>query len=84
MKGLPFRSAYKISGQLVAKCIREGKTLETLSLEEYREATPLADADLFDAIDLDACVARRTSLGGTSVGSVEQQIAFVRAALNEP
>ncbi len=77
-KGLPFRSAYKISGKLVATCIRKGKTLETLNLEEYREASPLIGEDVYAAIDLDNCVRRRTSLGGTSVSSVERQIAAAR------
>ena len=80
-KGLPFRSAYKISGALVGKCIREGKTLETLSLAEYKEAEPLIEADVYEHIDLDACVQKRGSAGGTSVQSVEKQIAWVRESL---
>jgi argininosuccinate lyase len=81
-KGLPFRSAYKISGSLVAKCIREGKTLEKLSLEEYKEASPLIEADIYEAIDLRNCVQKRVSAGGTSVQSVEKQIDTVRDVLN--
>jgi argininosuccinate lyase len=80
-KGLPFRSAYKISGALVRKCIQEGKTLETLTLTEYREASPLIDEDVYIHIDLDHCVSKRVSEGGTSVGSVEKQIAAVRKEL---
>jgi argininosuccinate lyase len=80
-KGLPFRSAYKISGALVGKCIREGKTLEGLSLEEYREASPLIEADVYEHMDLDTCVSKRVSAGGTSVQSVEAQIAAARRAL---
>jgi argininosuccinate lyase len=80
-RGLPFRSAYKISGAMVAKCIREGKTLETLSLEEYKEASPLIEADIYEAIDLRNCVQKRVSAGGTSVQSVEKQIAAVRNVL---
>ena len=80
-KGLPFRSAYKISGAMVAKCIREGKTLEKLSLEEYKEASPLIEADIYEAIDLANCVQKRVSAGGTSVQSVEKQILAVRKAL---
>ena len=83
MKGLPFRSAYKISGALVGKCIREGKTLETLSLAEYREASPLIDDDVYAHIDLGVCVQKRTSAGGTSVQSVEQQIGAVRSRLEQ-
>ncbi len=80
-KGLPFRSAYKISGTLVGKCIREGKTLETLSLAEYREACPLIGEDVYKYIDLRVCVEKRVSEGGTSVQSVEKQIAAVRDRL---
>ena len=83
MKGLPFRSAYKISGALVGKCIREGKTLETLSLAEYREASPLIEEDVYTHIDLGVCVQKRTSAGGTSVQSVEQQIRAVRSRLEQ-
>jgi argininosuccinate lyase len=66
---------------MVAKCIREGKTLEKLSLEEYKEASPLIEADIYEAIDLRNCVQKRVSAGGTSVQSVEKQIAAVRNAL---
>ncbi len=76
-KGLPFRSAYKITGALVALCIKEGLTLETLPLERYKEADPHFDADLYEEIDLAVCVAKRISAGGTSVESVEKQIEFV-------
>ncbi len=81
-KGLPFRSAYKISGAMVAKCIREGRTLEDLSLEEYKKASPLIEADIYEAIDLRNCVQKRVSAGGTSVQSVEKQIDTVRDVLN--
>ena len=80
-KGLPFRSAYKISGQIVAKCIAEGKVLETLTLDEYKTFSDLFDEDLYPEIDLNTCVEKRSSEGGTSVQSVEAQIAYVKACL---
>ncbi|MBQ8683680.1 MAG: argininosuccinate lyase [Clostridia bacterium] len=80
-KGLPFRSAYKISGQIVAACIREGKVLEELSLEEYKSYSDLFEEDVFTAIDLANCVATRISEGGTSVASVEAQITYVKEML---
>ena len=80
-KGLPFRTAYKISGQLVAQCIAEGRVLEDLPLEEYQALDPRFDADVYAAIDLNACVARRTSEGGTSPGSVAAQIAWAKSQL---
>ena len=82
-KGLPFRSAYKISGQIVAKCIAEGKVLETLSLTEYKEFSDLFEADLYQEIDLLTCVEKRISEGGTSVASVEAQIAYVNGTLKK-
>lgn len=82
-KGLPFRSAYKISGQIVAKCIAEGKVLETLTLDEYKAFSDLFDADLYPEIDLNTCVEKRISEGGTSVQSVEAQIEYVKACLNQ-
>ena len=81
VKGMPFRSAYKISGQLVAKCIAEGKVLETLTLEEYKAFSELFEEDIYEAVDLAACVQRRTSLGGTSAASVEEQIKYIREFL---
>ena len=80
-KGMPFRSAYKISGQLVAQCIREDKVLEELPLEAYKAHSDLFDTDLYNEIDLVTCVEKRISEGGTSVASVEKQIAMVRAQL---
>ena len=80
-KGLPFRSAYKISGQLVALCIQKNTVLEALPLAEYQSFSPLFDQDLYDAIDLKTCVEKRISQGGTSVASVDAQIAFVRSQL---
>ena len=78
---MPFRSAYKISGQLVAKCIAEGCVLETLPLEAYRQYSDLFDEDLYQDIDLLTCVQKRISEGGTSVQSVEAQIAYVKEQL---
>ena len=80
-KGLPFRSAYKISGQIVAQCIREGKVLETLELEEYKKYSDLFEEDLYNDIDLLTCVEKRISEGGTSVASVEAQITYVKECL---
>ncbi|MBQ9196147.1 MAG: argininosuccinate lyase [Clostridia bacterium] len=82
-KGLPFREAYKISGQIVAECIASGRVLETLPLEAYRKHSPLFDEDVYQAVDLDVCVGKRISSGGTCVAEVEKQIAFVREALKE-
>jgi len=80
-KGLPFRSAYKISGQLVAKCIQEGCVLEELKLGTYREFSELFEEDLYNEIDLLTCVQKRISQGGTCLSSVEQQLQYVQEKL---
>jgi len=80
-KGLPFRSAYKISGQLVALCIKEGTVLEELPLATYKTFSDLFEEDLYQDIDLVTCVEKRISEGGTSTVSVKKQIAYVREVL---
>ena len=77
-KGVPFRTAYKISGSIVAYCIENGEVLESLPLEKYKEYSELFEEDLYEDIDLFTCVNKRNSVGGTSVQSIEQQIKFVR------
>ena len=80
-KGLPFRSAYKVSGQLVAYCIAHDTVLEKLPLETFQTFSDLFDDGVYAAIDLKNCVTRRVSYGGTSVPSVEAQIAWVTQQL---
>ena len=81
-KGMPFRTAYKIVGKLVAQCIAEDKTLETLTLEEYRENSELFDNDLYHEISLETCVGKRISAGSTGPEAVKAQIQSVEAFLN--
>ena len=63
VKGLPFRDAYKITGELVALCIERGETLESLSLGEYKRVHPAFDEGVYEAISLDKCVGDRKVLG---------------------
>ena len=76
-KGLPFRSAYKLVGQIVAHCIDNGLVLETMPLEDYKKYSDLFEEDLFTEIPLETCVSKRISAGGTGPESVEKQIAYV-------
>ena len=82
-KGLPFRSAYKISGQLVALCIQQNTVLEALPLDTYKQYSDLFAEDLYEDIDLVTCVEKRVSEGGTSVASVKTQIAYVKQQIKE-
>ena len=78
-KGLPFRSAYKISGAIVGDCVKSGAVLEELPLETYQQYSDLFDPDVYEAIDLTACVEKRTSAGGPA--KVQEQIDYVTACL---
>ncbi|MBQ7202947.1 MAG: argininosuccinate lyase [Eubacterium sp.] len=81
-KGLPFRDAYKATGELVALCIDKGLTLETLPLEEYKAVCDLFDDKVYEAINLEKCVADRLVEGGPSIQSVEKQIENTKKVLN--
>lgn len=77
-KGLPFRDAYKATGELVALCIDKNLTLETLPLDEYKKICDLFDDGVYQAINLEKCVADRLVVGGPSIQSVEAQIKYAR------
>ncbi len=78
-KGMPFRSAYKITGEIVAECIEKKTVLDALSLEEYRAHSEMFEGDLYSEISLMTCVEKRISEGGTGFASVRSQIAAVRS-----
>ncbi len=82
-KGMPFREAYKITGTIVSDCIHVGTVLEKMPIEEYKKYSDIFEEDLYDAIDLINCVKRRNSEGGTSVESVEAQVAYVKKELEK-
>lgn len=80
-KNLPFRQAHEVSGKLVHACIERGIYLKDLTLDEFKNFSPLFDADIFDAIKPETCVAARNSLGGTSYNQVDAQISAAKAWL---
>ena len=82
-KGLPFRTAYKTVGEIVAYCIEKGYVLDNMPLAEYQKFNEMFEDDLFDEISLEACVQKRISAGGTGPDSVEAQIKFVKDFLKQ-
>ncbi|MDU7339109.1 MAG: argininosuccinate lyase [Clostridium sp.] len=82
-KGLPFRDAYKITGALVAQCIAEGQTLESLPLSEYQKASPLFDDGVYNAISLETCVAGRKVTGAPAPENVRAQAERVLKLLEQ-
>ncbi len=62
-RGVPFRDAHGIVGQLVLYCLKKGVSLDELSLEEYQAVSPVFDETIYEAISLKNCVEKRTTLG---------------------
>ncbi len=80
-KGIPFRTAYKIVGTIVGECVRSGRTLDEVPLEEYKAHSEVFDTDLYGEISLETCIRKRISRGSTGYESVKEQIAYVEAQL---
>lgn len=80
-KGLPFRDAYKATGELVALCIDKNLTLETLPIEEYKAVCDIFDEEVYTAINLEKCVNDRLVVGGPSANSIDEQIARAKKAI---
>lgn len=80
-KGLPFRDAYKCTGELVALCIDKGLTLETLPLEEYKAVCDLFDDEVYKAINLEKCVRDRKADGSPCPENVLKQVKAAREML---
>ena len=80
-KGLPFRDAYKITGEIVRSCIENNLTLETFPIEKYKEFSPKFEEDIFESINLETCIMQRKVAGGPSPESVKAQIEYTRKKL---
>ena len=77
-KGMPFRDAYKLTGQLVALCVERKCALSALTLPELREYSELFSADVYEAINLVSCVKGRAVTGGPAPREVMRQISVIR------
>ncbi len=82
-KGVPFRDAYKATGELVAVCIEKGTTLEELPLEEYKKICDVFDEGLYAEISLEKCANERKVLGGPNSDNVKAQAQRVKNILEK-
>ena len=80
-KGVPFRDAYKITGQLVAWCIANDKVLGNVPIEIYKEFCDQFDNDIYNAVKLETCLAERKVKGGPCKESVLKQIEDVKKVI---
>jgi argininosuccinate lyase len=80
-KGVPFREAYNIVGQVVKTCLAQTKLLKDLTLEEWQTLHPKFEADIYGAIAPRQVVAARNSYGGTGFDRVRQELDRARSLL---
>jgi len=80
-RGLPFREAHEVVGQLVARCLDAGKDLQDLSLAEMRDVSARIDEDVYEALALQTVVNTRNSYGGTGKAQVEKQLERLKQLL---
>jgi len=81
-KGIAFRKAHEITGKIVHYCIKKGKELKDLSLEEFSGFSEAFDKDIFDHLSPQSSVANRRSFGSASVKEVKAQIKYHKKRLN--
>lgn len=80
-KGLPFRKAHEVVGHLVLLCDKRGCDLDDLTLEDFKAESDLFEADITQALNLEAIVAARTTYGGTGNAAVADQLELGRTRL---
>lgn len=81
-KGMPFRSAHEVVGNLVLICEKRGCDLDGLSIDDFKAASDLFEADIVSELDLESIVAARTTIGGTGHEAVRIQMKKAQAALD--
>lgn len=80
--GVPFRDAHGIIGQLVLYGIENNKSLDDMTLEEYKAISPVFEADIYDAISLETCVNLRNTIGGPGIDAMKNVIAMEKTYLD--
>jgi argininosuccinate lyase len=77
-KGLPFRDAHRVIGEMVTYCIKAGKGIEELTLQEFKEFCDLFGEDIYSVVSLESCIDQRDVAGGTSTNQVKKAITNLR------
>lgn len=82
-KGIPFREAHHIVGEVVLGAIEQGKALEDFTLPELQVYSDSIESDVYQHLTIDACLAKREALGGTSIKQVQQALALQNVVQTE-
>lgn len=82
-KGLPFREAHSVVGQMVFYAIEHDKALDEFSLEEFKTFSPMIENDIYNAISMETCVNERKIIGGPAKAAVENSIDELKARIEK-
>ena len=82
-KGVPFRDAHGVSGRLVLKCIAKDCALDDLTLEEFKEESPVFDQDIFEAISMKTCVEKRNTIGAPGQEAMKKVVEIYKKRMEE-
>ena len=80
-KGLPFRQAHAVVGKAVQYCIGQGKVLQQLTMEEFKNLSPLFEDDIHNALAIETCIRNRNTYNGTGPASLKRQLASGRQGI---
>lgn len=81
-KGVPFRDAHGIIGQLVLFCIEKNKAIDELSIEELKSISDVFETDVYDAISLETCVSKRLTIGAPGPKAMEEVLKIYKEFLD--
>lgn len=81
--GVPFRDAHGIVGQLVLCCIDRNIALDDMTLEEFQAISPVFEEDIYDAISMETCVNKRTTIGAPGMEAMQKVLDINEAYLDE-
>ena len=82
-KGLPFRDAHSVIGNMVFYCIEHNKAIEDLTMEEMKSFSDIIEDDIYDAVSMETCVNDRNVIGGPAKAMTEKAIKKAEAFINE-
>ena len=83
VKGIPFRDAHTLIGQMVLFCIEHDKAIDEMTMEELKAISPVIEEDFYDAVSLETCVEKRLTIGAPGLDAMKKVIALHRAYLQE-
>lgn len=82
-KGMPFRDSHEIIGKMVLYCSQTNKAIEALTIEEFKNLSPIFDESIYEAITIECCVENRDVVGGPSGSYMKKYIAECQQKLDK-